>query len=432
MSKFSVKRPFTIFVAVIMIIILGYISYTNMTTDLLPSFDLPYVIVMTTYPGASPEKIETTVSKPLEQTLATTSNIKEISSVSNENSSVVMLQFEDGTNMDSILIEISNKIDMIKGSFTDDSIGSPMVMKLNPNMMPVMVSAVNVENMQRGEVTRFFNENILPELEKVEGVASVSTMGLLEENIKVELNGDKIDAINKKVLDNIDTELSKAQTELNNAKAQIAIGKEELSKQSQTQNKKLIEGLSAIKTGREEILKLESGLADKESSLDLLSNSLNSTITRLTSEKQKLAKEIEMLKQDQTQENIAKIEQINSAISILDAGINEANSEFAKLDISKKELIKGKEQIKIQKAQLIEQENQLQLAQNTMNLELSKAYSQIQTGEAKLNQGLEEFEKSRETAYKKASLDGIITRKYDFKYPNSRKLFYASRIYRNF
>ncbi len=98
LSKFSVKKPFTVVVAVIMILLLGGISFTKMTTDLLPSLNLPYVIVMTTYPGASPEKVETGVTKPLEKTLATTSGIKNINSISSENSSVIRWSFLSNLN----------------------------------------------------------------------------------------------------------------------------------------------------------------------------------------------------------------------------------------------------------------------------------------------------------------------------------------------
>ena len=129
MSKFSVKKPMTIFVAVVLVCILGFISFTSMRTDLLPKMDLPYVMVLTTYPGASPEKIEQTVTKPLEQTLATTSGIKNVTSTSNENSSMVLLEFTQGTNMDSAMIEMSGKIDMVKGSL-DDAVGTPTLLKI--------------------------------------------------------------------------------------------------------------------------------------------------------------------------------------------------------------------------------------------------------------------------------------------------------------
>ena len=89
-SKFSVKKPYTVIVAVVLVIILGVVSFTKMSTDLLPSMDLPYAIVMTTYPGASPETVEQTVTKPIEQSMATVSNIKNVSSMSSENASVVI------------------------------------------------------------------------------------------------------------------------------------------------------------------------------------------------------------------------------------------------------------------------------------------------------------------------------------------------------
>ena len=204
-SNYSVKKPFTVFVAVILIIILGVISFTSMTTDLLPKMDLPYAIIMTTYIGASPEKVENVVTKPLEQSMATISNIKNVSSISSENSSVVILEFSNDVNMDSALIEINSKLDIIKASWNDDMIGSPIVSKINPNMMPIMLTAVDVESMDYTEITTFVNSKIIPELERIDGVASVSATGLLEEQIKVKLSQNKIDDVNKKILDSVNS-----------------------------------------------------------------------------------------------------------------------------------------------------------------------------------------------------------------------------------
>ena len=104
-SKFSVKKPYTVIVAVVLVIILGIVSFTKMTTDLLPSMELPYAIVMTTYQGASPETVETTVTKPVEQSMATISNIKEVNSISSENMSMVILEFEGDTDMNAVRSE---------------------------------------------------------------------------------------------------------------------------------------------------------------------------------------------------------------------------------------------------------------------------------------------------------------------------------------
>ena len=110
-SKYSVKKPYTVLVAVVLVLVLGVISFMGLTTDLLPSIELPYIIVATPYPGASPEKVELAVTKPLESVLGTTSGVKNVTSTSSENSSMVILEFEQGTNMDSATIELSGNID---------------------------------------------------------------------------------------------------------------------------------------------------------------------------------------------------------------------------------------------------------------------------------------------------------------------------------
>ena len=99
MSKFSVKKPYTIFVAVVAIIVLGIVSYTKMTPDLMPNMNLPYVLVITTYPGATPEKVELEVSRPLEQSFATLDKIKNVVSTSSENYSMIALEFEADVNI---------------------------------------------------------------------------------------------------------------------------------------------------------------------------------------------------------------------------------------------------------------------------------------------------------------------------------------------
>ena len=191
LGKFSVKKPYTVLVAVILIIVLGVVSFTRMSTDLLPNISLPYVIVMTTYPGASPETVEMTVTKPVESSMATVSNIKEISSVSSENYSMVILEFEQSADMNAASLEIRENLDQIK-SYWDDSIGNPIIMKLNPDMLPVMIAAVGGSGMTDSEITELTQNTIIPELESIEGVASASATGLLEESVNVIIRQEKI------------------------------------------------------------------------------------------------------------------------------------------------------------------------------------------------------------------------------------------------
>ena len=199
MSEFSVRKPFTVFVGVVIILVLGIVSFMNLTTDLLPSMELPYVAIITTYPGANPEKVEESVSKVIEQGMMGISNIKNVTSTSAENYSMVLLEFSGDSNMDSIMIEISQKLDVIKSSL-EDGVSTPTVMQINPDMMPVLMSAVDMEGKDSAQITEFVENTLIPELESVDGVASVDTYGAIEDEIVIKLDQAKIDSINDKML----------------------------------------------------------------------------------------------------------------------------------------------------------------------------------------------------------------------------------------
>lgn len=226
-GKFSVKKPYTVLVAVVLVIVLGVVSFTKMTTDLLPNISFPYVLVMTTYPGASPETVEMVVTKPVESSMATVSNIEEISSVSGENYSMVILQFAQSADMNAASLEIRENLDQIK-SYWDDSVGNPIIMKINPDMLPVMIAAVGGQNMTSAEITALTNDVIVPEIESIEGVASASAMGLLEESVQVIIRQEKLDQINEQVFGSIDQEIDGNLADLQESKQEIYDGQQEL------------------------------------------------------------------------------------------------------------------------------------------------------------------------------------------------------------
>ena len=118
MSKFSVKKPLTVFVAVIAILVLGVVAYFRMTPDLLPNMDFPYVLIMTTYPGASPEKVEQEITKPMEQAMSTLDHIQEVTSVSSENVGMVVLEFTEGVNMDTVGVDIQQEISQLSADWS--------------------------------------------------------------------------------------------------------------------------------------------------------------------------------------------------------------------------------------------------------------------------------------------------------------------------
>ena len=281
LGKFSVKKPYTILVAVVLVIVLGVVSFTKMSTDLLPNISLPYVIVMTTYPGASPETVEMVVTKPVEASMATVSNIEGISSVSGENYSMVILEFAQSADMNAISLEIRENLDQIK-SYWDDSIGSPIIMKLNPDMLPVMIAAVGGEGMTTAEISEMTQNTIIPELESIEGVASASATGLLEESVHVVIRQEKIDAVNEQVFASIDVEIDEAKEDLEESKQEVYDGQSEVAEaKAELQQSKL-----DLETSRQELADSRQEIADGKTELAEKKTELETGKTELTSKKE--------------------------------------------------------------------------------------------------------------------------------------------------
>jgi len=228
MPKFSVKRPFVVLVGVVMLLVLGYVSFTRMSTDFLPNMNMPYMIVITTYPGASPEKVETEVSTVLEDAVGTVNGVKNVTSTSSENSSVVSLEFEDDTNMDAAMVKVSSAVNQIT---LPETAGTPMIMQISADMMATMMLSVDYEGKSGYELSQFIDDNIIPELERQDGVANISASGMVEKSIEVKLNQDKIDDVNGQVLEKTNKELAKAKKELDKAEKKLKEGKEKLSSQ---------------------------------------------------------------------------------------------------------------------------------------------------------------------------------------------------------
>ncbi len=227
LSRFSVKKPYTVLVSVVLVLVLGIVSFTGMITDLFPEIELPFIIVITTYPGADPEKVETTVTRPIEGAVGTTGGISSVTSTSMENVSMVMLEFAEGTNMDAAMIELSGNLDLVSGNF-DDIISTPTLLRMSPDMLPIMQISVDRDDMDLLEISEFVNDDIIPRLERIEGVASVSATGLVNTQIDVQLDNASIMALNEKMLNSISDDLDEAGRELNNAKEEINSGIAEL------------------------------------------------------------------------------------------------------------------------------------------------------------------------------------------------------------
>ena len=426
LSKFSVRKPYTVLVAVVLVIVLGILSFSNMSTDLMPDMEFPYAIVMTTYPGASPEEIETAVTKPVEQAMASITNMKQVSSVSNSNMSVVILEFNENTDMNSATIDMRESLDTVSAQW-DDSIGNPTIMKINPDMMPIMVAALDYDNMDSVGVTEKAENDIIPELESVEGVASVSASGEVDKKIEVIVQGDKIKEMNQKVQDAIDGKLQDASDKIEKNKNKIRDGKDTLSdkqdqaadklakgeaklNQSSEKMKKTLETINTnlktieskekeLKTAEKQVKTGQAQISTQKASLQATIKMLTATktsltqlqasLSALTEQKQALETQIaavgetaelksqleavntqltviqqKLTEQGMTQEDLpGKITEVESGLSKAQEGMQTITAQEKKLAASKKQLKSGKKKIAAGKAKLLDAKDKLEKGQ---------------------------------------------------------------------
>ncbi|MFA7412277.1 MAG: efflux RND transporter permease subunit [Tissierellaceae bacterium] len=412
LSRFSVRKPYTIVVAVILVLILGSISFINLQTDLLPSIELPYLVLMTNYIGASPEEVEMVVTRPIEQVVATASNIKNINSISRENSSIVIMEFDNDVNMDSSIIEINSGLDMIKGMWPD-AIGSPMIIKMNPDMLPIGIFAVDMEDMDIVEISNFVDPRIISQLESVEGVASVNAAGLVEETIQVLINPDKIEDLNKKILDKLDKELSQAEEELSKARREISEGKGKLASEEKKQMDKLLEGERAIISAKEQMSEGEAQLDEAISELAKNKEAIlegRIEIDGKIDEMRMAEKYLLGLGDRLSQENKVQLQALEEALETLEEKKLEADQGLELIDSKLVQLMDQKASLELKKNELKTQEDQIVTGKVALASGMEEARRELEEGEAILEEKTGEFETARDQAFKKVSLDGVISK----------------------
>lgn len=455
LPKLSVKKPLTIVVAVLMVIVLGFLSFSKMPTNLLPNIDLPYVAVITAYPGASPEKVELTVTKPLESTLSTTGGVEKVTSISKESSSMVIFAFSYHTNMDSAIIEMSNKIDMVKSQL-DAGVSAPVMMKINPDMLPTLVASVDIEGNTLEETSRIVSGTVIPTLERVDGVASIDSMGLLEKQIGVTLNQAKIDALNDRILASVDSGLAEAKQKLDEGESQLSEGKAQYEAMSKEKTQELASagialadgkqqlqsGLAAIEAGiaeaaaqrtqlqglRDALSGLKTGVGDLQALSAQLKEFLSNLSQGMAESVKTLSGLLEALPGDSPvrpfltglQDSFASVQGMcDRALEALSQGQNPEDilsgldgqlaAGIAQCDQAASALPAQKDALEAQLVLLEEKQTQLEAGKLTMSEELAKASLKLESAEKELNEGRTQFETAREQAFEKADLSGIVT-----------------------
>jgi len=425
MPKFSVKKPLTVFVAVLAILVLGVVAYLKMTPDLMPNMDFPYVILVTTDPGASPETVEADITKPLEQSMATLDRIKNVTSSSMDSVSMVVLEFEDGVNMDTVSVDIQQKINQLKGSWSD-TVGDPYVLKMNPSMLPVQVAALSYDGKDITELSDFVTDTLSPKLEGITGVASVTVSGTVQHQLHVILSQKKLDDLSRRLsdaiakqLDDAARQLSSARGQVNSAKAAIRSAEESAVRDAVTQALTTIQ--DSLKTMRDSRDQLQDNLRELAE--------IQAEKARLEAENAPYQAKIEAIRQnpsmteEEKQAAIAEIEsdpeyvRIQAELAALDLRMAALGVKWDEAVQRAKEWQKQLEELEKQLRDLETDEGVAKLADQVTagTLTMADAVTQIISANIQLDsalnqidQGLQTLEESRSAALSQADLSSSL------------------------
>lgn len=425
MPKFSVKKPLTVFVAVLAIVVLGVVAYLKMTPDLMPNMDFPYVILVTTDPGASPETVEADITKPLEQSMATLDRIKNVTSSSMDSVSMVVLEFEDGVNMDTVSVDIQQKINQLKGSWSD-TVGDPYVLKMNPSMLPVQVAALSYDGKDITELSDFVTDTLSPKLEGITGVASVTVSGTVQHQLHVILSQKKLDDLSRRLsdaiakqLDDAAGQLSSARGQVNSAKAAIRSAEESAVRDAVTQALTTIQ--DSLKTMRDSRDQLQANLRELAE--------IQAEKARLEAENAPYQARIEAIRHDpsmteeEKQAAIAEIEsdpeyvRIQAELAALDLRMAALGVKWDEAVQRAKEWQKQLEELEKQLRDLETDEGVAKLADQVTagTLTMADAVTQIISANIQLDsalnqidQGLQTLEESRSAALSQADLSSSL------------------------
>lgn len=425
MPKFSVKKPLTVFVAVLAILVLGVVAYLKMTPDLMPNMDFPYVILVTTDPGASPETVEADITKPLEQSMATLDRIKNVTSSSMDSVSMVVLEFEDGVNMDTVSVDIQQKINQLKGSWSD-TVGDPYVLKMNPSMLPVQVTALSYDGKDITELSDFVTDTLSPKLEGITGVASVTVSGTVQHQLHVILSQKKLDDLSRRLsdaiakqLDDAAGQLSSARGQVNSAKAAIRSAEESAVRDAVTQALTTIQ--DSLKTMRDSRDQLQDNLRELAD--------IQREKARLEAENAPYQARIEAIRHDpsmteeEKQAAIAEIEsdpeyvRIQAELAALDLRMAALGVKWDEAVQRAKEWKKQLEELEKQLRDLETDEGVAKLADQVTAgvLTMTDAVTQIISANIQLDsalnqidQGLQTLEESRSAALSQADLSSSL------------------------
>ncbi len=191
LAEVSVKRPVTIIMFMLIIILLGSVSLTRLPIDLFPNMEIPVSVVVTEYPGVGPQEIEKLITNPIEGAVSTVENIDQVTSTTTEGRSIIIAQFKYGTDMNFASLQMREKIDMIKRMFPTE-VGAPMVLKIDLTAMPIEQLTLSAKNADLAELQSIAENTIKPRLERVKGAASVTVTGGYKNKVDIKTHQEAL------------------------------------------------------------------------------------------------------------------------------------------------------------------------------------------------------------------------------------------------
>ena len=425
MVKFSVKKPLTVFVAVLAVLVLGVVAYLKMTPDLLPNMDFPYVVIVTTDPGASPEAVESAVTRPMEQSMSTLDRIKSVTSTSQDSVSMVVLEFEDGVNMDTVSVDIQQKINILQGSW-DDDVGTPYVLKINPSMLPVQVAAVSYSGKDVTELSDFVENTLTQKLEGISGVASVTVSGTVQRQAHIILSQEKLDALTATLREAIGKTLDETASQLEGTRSQLESAKGAIrSTEESAVREAAMQALTAV---QQSLTTLRSSQSRLEANLKELAE-IQALKVQLDAKNAVYQARMEAIRQDDSlteeekAEQLAAIEndpeyiQLQADLAELELRIAALNTSWEQAAEDAKRWRETLEQLKEQIRRLEDDSEVASIADKvtagviTMAdgvTQLLSANVQLDSALTQLEQGLRTLESSRASALEQADLSGAL------------------------
>ena len=404
MPKFSVKKPFTVLVGVIIAVVIGIVSLFKMPLDLLPEINLPYLLVITTYPGASPEKVEEDVCKPMESALGTVTGVENVYGICNENYAMVELEFQDGTNLDSAMVKVTSALNTLQASLPEDC-GTPSVIEIGTDLMASEYLAVSMEGMSIEELTQFVKDEITPTYERQEGVASVSELGLVEKSIQVELNEEKVRVLNDKILASLDSSFADALEQLDDAKEQL----NDSTKTLQESKDKLIDSQADLNESKQDLIDGQAELNTKkgelaQSEIDLNENKdeINDGIESLNKGREEAYNQLAelSLKMDEAAQQIASLKvtisekeiEYNTALEDPTTPPTELDAKQAELTSLRATLATIEENYKATEKAKLEASSKM----GSMDAQLSIAKTQLESADEQIASGQKSIDDAQE------------------------------------